>query len=682
MIIRPRMPRILNRRSRMGMLGLRSLQRSMIHVRRMVISRLPERASEDIQSAIAQPLVWADYQATLPAPTEPITLDAGQQRATPFHQPGGQQSAPIRRSTSQSVQRQPKNISSAEAMPRDLQAIFNFHKDRGTIKSQNSFMDDIRAETAAKGKTPPPASQLGGTRQTTTTTTPPPPPSQPPVQRQPVDDDFPVVVEPPPPRRVRSKVEYINPNAKPSPSVQKQAETEADSGDDDPASLQAETIQRLPDEIMDEMPDDFRDDFPDITTSNVEMTDVQQAISQAEAPSSSPQVSLSRDEMPPVDEYVDEPSNLAIPLPDDDNSDAVQQAIYQAEAPSPPQVSLSRDEMPPAQEYIDEPDDETYFETLLDTPTQQPVQRASEPDISDYADDTAHDYDDNVQRVIAEAERFSDTPQSDQPSIGQRPRKLTISQSAPPMQIQPLRIDAHSADEESSFLDANLSDDSDADNEFMDMATPTAESGTENVQMQRDEPQYYGFAEPDALPERSIDLGTALFGGGEQKSRPASIRRRTSDGPLPTVMPPIGRAQHKAPPQSFIQREFEPTPEAEAYIQRATAPVADDIEYREPSVAETGLLALLDMPADTPIQQSGGAPLPSVQTSRDDNMSDLQRAVEMGEVTSEAEDTGNSEDASESSEPNPEDVKKMANQVYQIIKRRLKTEQERLRGKK
>lgn len=84
MIIRPRMPRILNRRSRMGMLGLRSLQRSMIHVRRMVISRLPERASEDIQSAIAQPLVWADYQATLPAPTEPITLDAGQQRATPI----------------------------------------------------------------------------------------------------------------------------------------------------------------------------------------------------------------------------------------------------------------------------------------------------------------------------------------------------------------------------------------------------------------------------------------------------------------------------------------------------------------------------------------------------------------------------------------------------------------------
>ena len=673
MIIRPRMPRMLNRRSRTGILGLRSLQRSVVHVRRMVISRLPERAPEDIQSAIEQPLIWAGQQPLLSAPTEPITLDAGQHHTTPFHQPNrrGQRTQPVQRQT---------DVTSAETMPRDLQAIFNLHRDKGNINPQNSFMDEIRADLTTQGKTPPPPSRPLNKPSV------PPPPAPTPIQRQPDNDDFPVVVEPPPPRRVRSKVEYVRPSETASASVQKQSEPEGAS-DDDPSLLLNESVQRAPDDQAAETIYDFGDDLPDATPDSYEMDHVQQAIHRAEAPtaSPSPQLSLRRDEVSVDPAYVDESTHIdqsierSTPTAETAPADDVQQAIRRAEAPTaspPPQLSLSRAEAlststltegtapsEDAQQAIRRIDAESYFATVVDAPIEQSIQRA-----------------------IADAERFTDeSTQSAPSSIGQRPRKLTVSNSTPPMQVQAWRFKTPNESEEESALDnPSLAEDSnvadgDNDNATTEMPRQEEEPATGTVQMRRDDTPGYGFAEPDLLPEQAVDLGTALFGGSPATPQP--IRRRTQADSLPTVMPPIGRAQHQSPPQLFMRRATDSAPDVESYIQRAEAHDLDEDDYREPTEDESGLLSLLDIPQDTPIQKSK-ASVPNIQASRDD-IDFIQREVEIGEMsTSLSETSETSEAGGASSEPNPEDVKKMANQVYSIIKRRLKVEQERLRGRK
>jgi hypothetical protein len=95
------------------------------------------------------------------------------------------------------------------------------------------------------------------------------------------------------------------------------------------------------------------------------------------------------------------------------------------------------------------------------------------------------------------------------------------------------------------------------------------------------------------------------------------------------------------------------------------------------------MLGLLNLPADTPIQRTG-VPMPQVQAKFDDEASDtlgqpVQRAVEIEEMSS---NISTSDSAGGKGGKSEENVKQMAEQVYQIIKRRLKTEQERLRGKK
>ncbi len=706
MIIRPRMPRILNRRSRTGILGLRSLQRSVVHVRRMVISRLPEHAPEDIQSAIDQPLVWSDHQSLLTGPTEPVTLDAGRRRSTstPFHQPN--QSA----QPGQRVQRAPDQTE-PETMPKDLQAIFNFHRDKGNVNPQASFMDRIRDDLVSQGKPASTKSTRPGASPTPST----PPPAQQPVQRQPADDDFPIVVEPPPPRRVRSRVEYVKPEQTATPSVQKQSDQNSESSDDDPSLLSSSTEQPI-----DEIPFDLADDLPDAMPGSFDMDPVDQAIARAEAPSGPPQVSLSRDDADLADDspqayhadYQDEPeadnavdqaitraeapnNPPQISLSRDEYQDesaeanAVDQAITRAEAPSsPPQVSLSRDDADLAYDdvdepYYDEPHDDYQDESATSSALDQAIARAEAPapQVSLSRDD-----EENFATVL-DIPTEPESPSDESSSIGQRPRKLTVSNATPPMQIQPLRIKTP-GDEEESFLDSanddsNI-DDGGEDNATADMAPAEEETAAGDVQMMRDDIGYYSAPEPDALPEQSVDLGAALFGGSQLPPAQVqpSVQRRPDNGPTPTVMPPIGSTQHKSSPQSFVRREIDRQAALDAHIQRAEAPSEDDTDFRAPTDEETGLLSLLDMPEDTPIQQSGGESMPNIQASREQEI-DVQRAVETGEVTSEVEGGDNEGDSeSSSNEPNSEDVKKMANQVYSLIKRRLKIEQQRLGGRK
>jgi hypothetical protein len=215
---------------------------------------------------------------------------------------------------------------------------------------------------------------------------------------------------------------------------------------------------------------------------------------------------------------------------------------------------------------------------------------------------------------------------------------------------------------------------------------------------------FFEIDEPPSLPAQDMDLGTALFGpeaGDDAGVSNFDTSGEELSGPKPVMMPPIGRARHAAQtfkmPSSKSDQNVQRTPDKPPIAHRQTPssrhvsantgklPVSDvsnaaDISQSSP--AEADLLSLLDMPADTPIQRDASTTL-EVQRSLEPAAppSTVQR-VDISDVESDVDEAPADDEQEEDSQGNESAVKEMAETVYGLITRRLKTEQERYQSKK
>ena len=232
MIIRRKMPRV-SRRRRIGGVGKRVLQRSVDHVRRMVVSRLPETLPSPDSS---------DTQATLPNPVQPY-LDS------PLI-------PPVQRSV---VQPAPQNHSAqalsdlrtSPTMPSDLQRIFDRHLARGDINTKGDIRGYLEERAARSRQEKQQAVRSRQIQQRPDNVH-----YEPPIQRkvddiqaesQGVADDFVDFPEQPElkPRIRRSSVEYVN---VPSPDKYPQNNLT--------------DVQRTPDDMDFDDDEDFPDTMP------------------------------------------------------------------------------------------------------------------------------------------------------------------------------------------------------------------------------------------------------------------------------------------------------------------------------------------------------------------------------------------------------------------------------------
>lgn len=131
MIIRRKMPRMTGRRS-VGKTGVRMLQRSVAHARRMIISRMP---AGPVPSAPPQESIGMD--AGVPG-TEAVQMPSTDYYSAPTFAPN-----PVQRSAAPAPAPRPapaassNDLRSSPTMPRDLQSIFNKHKSLGHISTES-----------------------------------------------------------------------------------------------------------------------------------------------------------------------------------------------------------------------------------------------------------------------------------------------------------------------------------------------------------------------------------------------------------------------------------------------------------------------------------------------------------------------------------------------------------------
>src|SRR5690606_1152971 len=114
------MPRISGQRS-VGSTGVKMLQRSVEHARRMVVSRLPANLPP-ASAETSAPTPSYGNQPELLAPGAQFSDAAPVQRA-----PQPQASAPVHGTG---------DLRNSPTMPRDLQSIFNRHKAMGHVREQ------------------------------------------------------------------------------------------------------------------------------------------------------------------------------------------------------------------------------------------------------------------------------------------------------------------------------------------------------------------------------------------------------------------------------------------------------------------------------------------------------------------------------------------------------------------
>lgn len=695
MIIRPRIGVVRNRRKSIGIIGRHTLQRSVRHIRRLLISRAPDYAPVEWQDAMDQPIGWQGEDML--ASDDPAMLSSGQE---PYRR-----TAPRRQSTGGQMQRQTEaSGQSPQHMPRDLQAIFNLHKSQGRIESDpnvrrqaelyNKTGGGVTRAEDAPAEAPPARPASPSKRDTRRPAQRKPAPDTPP----PGDDDFPVVLDlTSAQRRVRSRVEYVNRAEK------KQGQAPSEAGDDGDAESSIVAQPASSDTPLQRQPD-------------------------ATPPPSAPPASDPADQptlidSDPVSPPTDQPPVQRSPDTDvpEDHDEAVEAAITRAEQPSPAKPQAP--EAPPAptqksEAPVQRQPDATppATEPPADTPQRPDVQQRSslqrQPDSAPPAD-----HDEAIEAAIQRAEQ----PPAERPQKprqpGQMGRRLTVSDPKPPSRIQRRALPDDAVEDDA--LDAAWPEDYDegpAGQETYletDQAPPPADRpradvtgpapGQPGLQMQRDaqapirddydpgdlaETDYFMGEEPPSLPEQPVDLGTALFGTSAGDD-PAD------SGPEPILMPPIGRAHHPkkqpptSPPSTTVQRtpddsmsgDVRPpappqrsTPQPPAHrpappVQRQTSQTPPD-NIDQPTADEAELLTLLDMPADTPIQRGGEAQPP------------IQRAAEDSPPTTSAPGAAaESTDTEESEEGGDSAVREMADKVYRLIKRRLKIEQERYRNK-
>ncbi|MCB9437250.1 MAG: hypothetical protein H6673_09710 [Anaerolineales bacterium] len=224
MIIRRKMPRAMGRTQTANFTGVRTLKRSVDHVRRMMVSRLPADLSTlaiEEQPNIPEsafPSVAPSFMG--PPPAQRSALDAPSEEAR---------------------------------MPKDLQALFNMHKAKGRLEQEGSFMDDLRQRADETKKQKQAAVRHVQPRPENVKYEPPP-------MRRSVDDeatsqnqadsDFPEVVDftAAPARRIRTSFEYVNvksPDKGAEPEANFKTEIDGDSGASD-SSPKAEALQRTP----------------------------------------------------------------------------------------------------------------------------------------------------------------------------------------------------------------------------------------------------------------------------------------------------------------------------------------------------------------------------------------------------------------------------------------------------
>lgn len=182
------------------------------------------------------------------------------------------------------------------------------------------------------------------------------------------------------------------------------------------------------------------------------------------------------------------------------------------------------------------------------------------------------------------------------------------------------------------------------------------------------------------LPQQLVSLDEALEMSGAFTEEEA---------PPPVLMPPIGRTRHRdisfnppspesarppAPSASVsgspVQRSIAPET-VNAAIQRAEAPAPETSNTQ----SEQGLLSLLDLPVDTPIQRDG-PPMPNVDIAPSVQTTVIQRETPASPTTS-ATSGGTENNEGEGEGGDKAEVEKMANEVYRLLQRRLKVERER-----
>lgn len=186
------------------------------------------------------------------------------------------------------------------------------------------------------------------------------------------------------------------------------------------------------------------------------------------------------------------------------------------------------------------------------------------------------------------------------------------------------------------------------------------------------------------LPQQLVSLDEAL-----ERSGAFTEAAPIQEAPPPVLMPPIGRTRHRdislnppspesarppapsvSPSASPVQRSIAPET-VNAAIQRAEAPAPETSNTQ----SEQGLLSLLDLPVDTPIQRDG-PPMPNVEIAPSVQTTAIQRETPASPTTS-AATSGGTENTAEGEGADKAEVEKMANEVYRLLQRRLKVERER-----
>ncbi|MBZ0320184.1 MAG: hypothetical protein K8L91_27475 [Anaerolineae bacterium] len=184
------------------------------------------------------------------------------------------------------------------------------------------------------------------------------------------------------------------------------------------------------------------------------------------------------------------------------------------------------------------------------------------------------------------------------------------------------------------------------------------------------------------LPQQPMSLDEAL-----EMSGTFTEELPRQEAPPPVLMPPIGRTRHRdisfnppspesarppAPSASVsgspVQRSSSPET-INAAVQRAEAPDTSN------SQSEQGLLSLLDLPVNTPIQRDG-PPMPNVDIASSVQTTAIQRETPASPTTS-ATSGGTENNEGEGEGTDKAEVEKMANEVYRLLQRRLKVERER-----
>ncbi|NDJ84543.1 MAG: hypothetical protein GYB66_01525 [Chloroflexi bacterium] len=183
------------------------------------------------------------------------------------------------------------------------------------------------------------------------------------------------------------------------------------------------------------------------------------------------------------------------------------------------------------------------------------------------------------------------------------------------------------------------------------------------------------------LPRQELDLGQALQQADLMVPSSEGVQE---DSPQLVLMPPIGQTKVRpgspplAPP---VQRTpaSEPAPDSN---------LNTDSHMQRPPADDAALLTLLGLPSDTPVQRDGPAMPETIDGTiqRDVDASLLQSiqrapAEETGAPTRTATDSatlGEEEDATDEADA----IEKMAQKVYHILKRRLRIEVERERGRR